>query len=217
MANGPGDRDRFTIVGTTGSGKTFAGMYHLSRRNYDVKPWIIYDSKNDELINSIESAQHISLTEKLPERPGVYIVHPVPGEEDLVDDHMMRIWAAENIGVYVDEGYMIGNKSKGFRALLTQGRSKRIPMIILSQRPVYMDRFVFTESQFFQVFRLQHADDITSTQKFIPKDITTRLPKYYSYWYDVSDDNLVVVSPSPDEAAILDTFDARIPRMRKVI
>lgn len=214
---GPGDRDRFTIVGTTGSGKTYAGMYHLSHRNYDVKPWIVYDFKNDELINNIESAHHISLTEKLPERPGVYIVHPVPGEEEIVDDHMMRIWAAENIGVYIDEGYMIGNKSKGFRSLLTQGRSKHIPMIILSQRPVYMDRFVFTESQYFQIFRLQHADDIASTQKFIPHDLSKRLPMYHSYWYDVAHDNLVVVSPSPDEDAILDTFDTRIPRMRKVI
>ena len=214
---GPGDRDRFTIVGTTGSGKTYAGIYHLSRRNYDQKPWLVYDFKNDELINNIPGAQHISMSEKLPERPGVYIVHPVPGEEDLVDEHMMRIWAQENIGVYIDEGYMIGKNSRGFRSLLTQGRSKHVPMVILSQRPVYMDRFVFTESQYFQIFRLQHADDITSTQKFIPHDLSERLPMFHSYWYDVSSDKLYRVAPVPDEDAILDTFDTRMPRMRKVI
>ena len=215
--NGPGDRDRFAIVGTTGSGKTYAGMYNLSHRNYDVKPWIIYDFKNDELINEIPGAQHISLTEKLPTRPGVYIVHPVPGEEELVDEHMMQIWAQENTGVYIDEGYMIPKNSRGFTSILTQGRSKHIPVITLSQRPVYMNRFVFTEAQYLQIFRLQHADDIATTQKFIPHDLSGRLPMYHSYWYDVANDKLVAVGPVPDSDAILDTFDTRMPRMRKVI
>lgn len=215
--NFPGDKDRLTIVGATGSGKTVAGCWHLSRRNYDQKPWVVYDFKYDELIGQIEGAHQISLTEKLPDKPGIYIVHPAPGDEPLVDEHMWSIWRKENVGVYIDEGYMIGANSKGFRALLTQGRSKHIPMIILSQRPVYMDRFVFSESQFFQVFRLQHSDDIANAQKFIPFDLSERLPIYSSYYYDVANNKLVVLSAVPDEMAILDTFDARIPKMRKVI
>lgn len=213
----PGDTDRLSIVGATGSGKTVAGMYHLSRRDLERKTWIVYDFKRDELINDIENAQHIELASKLPDRPGLYIVHPRPGEEDAVDEHMFRIWDQENIGVYVDEGYMIGQKSPGFRALLTQGRTKQIPMIVLSQRPVYMDRFVFSESQFFQVFRLQHDDDISSAQKFIPYDLSKRLPRYYSYYYDAVSDRLVVLTPVPDKDAILDTFDTKLHKLRKVI
>lgn len=213
----PGDKDRFTIVGATGSGKTIAGLWNLSRRNYDTKPWIIYDFKYEEAINAIEGAQHIGLTQPLPERPGIYIVHPRPGDEVDVDAHMVAIWERENIGVYIDEGYMIPKNSAGFRMLLTQGRSKHIPMIILSQRPVYMDRFVFSESQFFQVFRLQHSDDVQNAQKFIPHDISERLPPFNSYYYDVGNDKLVVLQAVPDSNAILDTFDTRIPKMRKVI
>jgi hypothetical protein len=215
--NFPGDQDRLTIVGATGSGKTQAGMYHLSRRPLQSQIWMVYDFKNEDLINEIEGAQHVSLDTKLPERPGLYVVHPRPGQEDMVDDHMYQIWSRENIGVYVDEGYMIGNRSNGFRALLTQGRSKHIPMIVLSQRPVYMDRFVFSESQFFQVFRLQHNDDITNAQKFIPYDLSERLPRYHSYYYDVVNDKLVVMSPVPDRDAILDTFSTKLHQMRKVI
>jgi hypothetical protein len=213
----PDDTQRITIVGATGSGKTFAGMYQLSRRDLYTQTWIVYDFKRDDLINEIEGAQHIRLDEKLPERPGVYVVHPVPGNEEYVNDHMFRVWERENIGVYVDEGYMIGNNSPAFRALLTQGRSKHIPMIVLSQRPVYMDRFVFSESEFFQVFRLQHEDDIRSAQKFIPYSLSTRLPPYYSYYYDVVDDRLVVLSPVPDRDAILDTFKTKLHQNRKVI
>lgn len=215
--NFPGDTDRLTIVGATGSGKTQAGMYHLSRRDLNSKVWIVYDFKRDDLINEVGDAQHMDLTSPLPERPGLYVVHPRPGNEDLVDEHMFRIWEREDIGVYVDEGYMIGNKSPGFRALLTQGRSKRIPMIVLSQRPVYMDRFVFSESQFFQIFRLQHDDDVSSAQKFIPYDLSKRLPRYHSYYYDVVSDKLVVLSPVPDRDAILDTFRTKLYQFRKVI
>jgi hypothetical protein len=213
----PGDKDRLTIVGATGSGKTYAAMYHLSQRNYNVKPWIVYDFKGEELIGSIQGAQYLDLSEPLPQRPGVYIVQPAPGDEEVVDVHMNLIWQAEDIGVFIDEGYMVGQRSIGFRRLLTQGRSKHIPMIINSQRPVYMDRFVFSESTFFQVFRLQHSDDVKTTEKFIPHNLSKRLQEFHSYFYSVRDDKIVVMRPGPDANAILDTFETRMPKMRKVI
>jgi hypothetical protein len=217
--NWPGDKDRFTIIGATGSGKTQAALYNLSRRNYDTKPWIIYDFKGEELISAIDGAVHMTMYEPLPKQPGIYVVHPVPGEEDIVEEHMTHIWEQGNTGVYIDEGYMLGQRNMGFRRLLTQGRSLRIPMIINSQRPVYMDRFVFSESQFFQVFRLQHSDDIKSAEKFIPFTLEElkKLPEFHSYYYDVKANEMVTLTPVPDADAILDTFDTRIPKMRRVI
>ena len=44
---------------------------------------------------------------------------------------MWEIWKRGGIGVYVDEGYMVGNNNPAFRAILTQGRSKEIPAIVL--------------------------------------------------------------------------------------
>lgn len=213
----PNDTQRITIIGATGSGKTVAGLWQLSLRNYDVKPWIIYDYKYEELIASIDGAQTLSLESPLPTRPGVYIVHPNPDDETEVENHMLRIWAQEDIGVFVDEGYMIGNRNKGFRRLLTQGRSKHVPMIILTQRPVWMDRFVFTESNFFQVFRLQDQDDLRAIQRFIPYDLSRRLPEYHSYYYDVSANKVTHLSNTPDPAAILDTFDTKLQPLKKVI
>ena len=214
----PNDRERMAIVGATGSGKTHAALWHLSLRDYNIKPWVIYDYKYDELINSIEGIQEISPYAEPPEKPGLYVVHPEPDtDDDAIESQMRAIWRQENTGVYVDEGYMIGNRNKAFRALLTQGRSKHIPMIILSQRPVWMDKFVFTESEFFQVFRLQNSQDINRMEEFIPFDISKRLPEFHSYYYDVKGNRLNVLRSVPDAAAILQTFNSRLSQMVKAV
>lgn len=212
----PGDNQRHSIVGATGSGKSQNAMWHLSHRNFHLMPWLIYDYKMEESINAIEGARHIGLDE-IPSKPGVYVVHPRPDQEEEVERQMWAIWERGNTGVYVDEGYMVGRNNPAFRAMLTQGRSKRIPMIVLSQRPVYMDRFVFTESEFFQVFRLQHRKDIENVQQFIPQKIDQRLPEYYSYYYDVGKNELVILKPVPDIETILGTFERRLRPQRKAI
>ena len=218
MAILPDDTQRLSVIGATGSGKTQAGLWHLSLRNYDSKPWIVYDFKNDGLIGEIEEmAFHSNLGSPVPERPGVYIIHALPGEEDAISEHMKRVWAAENVGVYIDEGYMIGNNNEGFRLILTQGRSKHIPMITLSQRPVWMDRFVFTESEFFQVFRLQNSGDVKKVEEYVPYDLSERLPRYHSYYYEAPENHLVKLRPVPDRDAILDTFYTKLRKLKKMI
>jgi hypothetical protein len=213
----PGDQDRIAIIGATGSGKTHAGMWHLSRRNYDVKPWIVYDFKMEEFINEIPGAYRLSVTDPIPTRPGIYIVQPNADQEDLVEIQMWKIWSTENTGVFIDEGYMLGNGNRGFRMLLTQGRSKHIPMIVLCQRPVWLDRFVFSESQFFQVFHLNSRKDLQTVEQYVPQDLSTPLPLRHSYYYDVRARSLVMLRSMPDKDAILDTFDLKLQKLRKVI
>lgn len=211
------DQQRTSIVGATGSGKTFAAVWQLSLKNYDQKPWIIYDFKYDEMINSITGIVHIAVDAPVPDRPGLYVVHPHPAEADLVEAQMWKIWERGNIGVFVDEGYMVGKNNQAFRALLTQGRSKHIPMIVLSQRPVWMDRFVFSESEFFQIFRLQHKKDVASVQEFIPFDLSKRLPEYHSYYYDVHADKMVVLGPVPKRTEIMKTFNLKMEKLNKKV
>lgn len=225
----PTDQQRIVILGATGSGKTNVGMWHLSNRDFLENPWVIYNFKNDELIDGVQGFQHIDVDAPPPERPGIYVVHPSPGEESEVDEQMLAIWKHENIGVFVDEGFMIPRNSRGFRSLLTQGRSKYIPMITCSQRPAWMDRFVFTESEFIQMFRLQDSDDIKAVCRFVPNPnrhlpppknkhpLEERLPEYWSFYYDVGKDRLMKLQPVPDPKAIVDTFDIKLRSLRKVI
>ena len=222
MNNLPDDTQRLSVIGATGSGKTQAGLWHLSERNIDTKPWVVYDFKNESLIADIETmAFTSSLSSPPPDRPGIYVVHALPDEEDAISEHMRRIWERGNIGVYVDEGYMVGNNNKGFRLLLTQGRSLHVPMIILSQRPVWMDRFVFTESEFIQVFRLQSIMDVKKVGEYVPgyQEELERHPlkKYHSYNYNGPENRLMRLGPVPDREAILDKFESKLWRLKKVV
>lgn len=216
----PNDSERLSIIGPTGSGKTVAAVWHLSMRNFDAKPWIVYNFKDDSNIDGIPHARHIGI-EEIPIRPGVYVVHPKPHETDEVENHMWEVWARQNMGVYVDEGYMVGNSNPAFRALLTQGRSRQIPIIVLSQRPVWMDRFVFSESEFFQVFNIRHKQDRKNVEEFVPHNLGKFLPPYHSYYYEVGANNgqgkLTVLKPVPPIDKLHAIFDQKLKRVRKVI
>ncbi len=215
----PDDTQRIAIIGATGSGKTNAGLWHLSRRNFDVKPWIIYDFKGDATINAIPGAVQISVDAEIPRYPGLYIVRPhlLDVDDGAVEAQMWAIWERQNVGVFVDEALVIGRNNRGYRTLLTQGRSLHVPMIICTQRPSWIDVFTFSEADFFQVFRLQSSDDIKSVEKYVPHDLDERLPKFHSYYYNVGDDKIDVFKPTPDSAAILDTFAVRMARLRRAV
>lgn len=213
----PGPTHKLAIVGRTGSGKTVAAVWHLSNADFDVRPWVILDYKNDELINRIERAEIIEYDE-LPSEPGIYILKVRPGEEDKVSDWFKRVWERENLGVLVDEGYMVDARDEWFNACLTQGRSKQISMIILSQRPVWLSRFVFSETDFFQVFDLTHSDDFKKVRQYVRDDERQQLDKplsnFHSFYYDVGRRRLETFGPVPEENRILETIDERLSLMQ---
>lgn len=214
----PNDSQRITIIGKTGSGKTQGGTWQLSKRSYDRKPWVILDLKYDELLGAIPMTREIGLHEKLPKHPGLYITHPTPAETEELDRFLWALWERENIGLYVDEGYMIPPRSASFQAILTQGRSKRIPVIMLTQRPAWVTRFAFSEADFIQLYQLTDQRDAKIVKQFMPLPIETTLPApYYSWWWDNSHNMKHILQPVPDRNTILDTFYDRLRQPRRVI
>lgn len=214
----PDDTQRHMILGTTGSGKTYRAMHQLSQRRFDLMPWVIYNFKSDENIDSIPYARHIELDE-IPIQPGVYIVHPRPDEGPEMEKQMWAIWDRGDTGVYIDEGLMVGRYNKAFRAILTQGRSKHVPVILLSQRPAWLDVFSYSESEFLEVFRLQGAKDRKKIGEYMPKtvDIEKTLPDFHSYYYDVSLNRAQVSPPCPSLPTIMAAFDRRLRDRKRTI
>lgn len=215
----PGMTDRLAIVGQTGSGKTRFGVWALSRMPFDKMPYIIVDYKRDDLIDGIDRAKEIDFGD-VPKHPGLYVIRPNPGDDDdAIEQWMLRIWERGNTGLYIDEGYMLPQKPKGaFTYILTQGRSKHIPVIALSQRPAWVSRFIFSEAGFFAVFRLQHTDDYQTVQKYIPKDkvdIMAELPDFHSTYYDAVKRVAFRLKPVPDDNAILSVFEDRLNPKRR--
>ena len=208
----PGNSDKLAVIGRNGSGKSVAAGFNFSLRNFDKMPWVIINSKGDELINKIAkiSGVHSVKLDYTPKKPGIYIYNPIPEvDDDKLEALMWRIWKRGRTGIWCDEGYMIPQGS-AFKALLTQGRSLKIPMIILMQRPVFMSKFVLTESNFFQVFDLSHKDDKDTLRKFMPYDVVETLPPYHSLWYDAPKRTLSTWKPVPDEKVILENIRRKI-------
>ncbi len=186
-------------------------MWCLAQRDFDEKPWIIVDFKVDPMIAEIPRIEEIGTQSKIPKHKGLYVVRPTINDIDdgEVSEMFFRIWNKENTGVFIDEGYMIPRLDRGLRTLLTQGRSKHIPMINLSQRPAFISPWLLSESEFKSVFYLEHPADIERINEYMPPVSPSALPDHHSYWYQRQGRELLRLKPCPGEQEILDMFDRR--------
>jgi hypothetical protein len=207
---------RHVVLGRTGSGKSQYGAWTLSCMNFDKMPWVVVDYKHDALFNSIERIRELEVGE-VPKHPGLYIVHPL-GErhKDAMENWLWKIHARGNTGLFFDEGYMLPDKG-ALQAVLTQGRSLRIPAIILSQRPVWMNRFCFSEANQITAFHLNDQRDQQTVQTFTPKGfVGERLPEYHSRLYDVDRDLVFTMLPVPEAGQIVESINARLLPTRRI-
>ena len=205
----PGDTDRISVCGHTGSGKTIFANWLLSHQPLDRKRWIVIDYKYDDFLNSINKTRELEVDARLPKHPGLYIVHPHPSQEDEVEALLWKIWENGNIGVYIDEAHMLPNKG-ALKSLLTQGRSKHIPMIVLTQRPAWTSRFVFSEANYYSVFQLVDPEDKKRVRAFINDDLAEPLPEFHSRYHDVRKNRTFLMKPVPPIETIRERIESRL-------
>lgn len=183
----PGAADRTVIIGPTGSGKTIGGAWVLSKQRFDKRPWVALDFKGEELWDRVGDPPMRPLAlGSMPAKRGFYRLSVLPGEDDALEDWLWKVWTKENIGLFVDEVSLMPRKS-AFKAILRQGRSKRIPVIACTQRPVDCDREVFSESQYRMLYGIEDRRDwdvIKGLFSGSQIDVTKPLPRFWSYWYD---------------------------------
>lgn len=202
----PSPDNRTAVIGSTGSGKTQFAVWLLSTRDWLVRPWIIIDYKRDRLINSI-GATVIDVRGPVPMRPGIYIVQPTPEiDDDAITSFLWKVWAQEYCGVYIDEGYMIGARNPALNALLTQGRSKMIEMIVLAQRPVWASKFVFSEANNFAILNLTVSDDRKYIANYLGGKVPELLPKYHAMWYQADNQKATILRPVPGQKELIGRF-----------
>lgn len=208
--------ERVIILGGTGSGKTTLAAWVLSYAPFDQMPYIAIDYKGDELLGQIPRLREIGMSEKIPEHPGLYVLRPLPSDKEAMENWLWKIWHQEFVGLYIDEAYLLPNKD-AIQNVLAQGRSKKIPVIAASQRPVTVPRSMFTEAQHVVVFRLNDRRDRKIVEEFTPEGmLEKRLPDYHSFWYSVNDHKANdptpyhVLSPVPKAEIIVERINERL-------
>jgi hypothetical protein len=187
----------------------------LSKAPFDQMPYIAIDYKGDDLLGQIERLREIGLHEKIPTKPGLYVIHPLPSDKDEVEDWLWKVWRKGETGLYIDEAYLLPDKD-AIQNILAQGRSLRIPVIAASQRPVNVPRSIFSEAAHIAVFRLNDRKDKQRVGEFTPPGmVENRLPDFHSWWYNVKRDATFRLKPVPMAEEIVDTINERLkPKVR---
>lgn len=213
----PSVSQRVTVVGRTGSGKTYKGAWLLSHAPFDRQPYVIVDYKGDDLLNGIERIREIGQHEPLPKQPGLYIVHPDIHDHETTEDWLWSVWKRGKTGLYFDEAYMLPNsgytRRGALQAILTQGRSKHIPVISLVQRPSQISLFVMSEADFFSVFHLPRVQDRKTMSDLLGGHAVmehSEENEFHSKWFDVGKHQMFSMKPVPDGDAISDAINARL-------
>jgi hypothetical protein len=211
--NLPGAADRTAVIGATGTGKTVLGAWLLSKQRFDKRPWVAIDFKNEELWEMVGSPPIRNLkVGQMPGKRGLYRMNVVPGQDDALEEWLWKVWKHENIGLFVDEVSLMPQKD-AFKAILRQGRSKRIPVIACSQRPVDVDREVWSEANYISVMRLDDIRDYKIIKGFTrDAPIDKPLPEYWSHWYDKKNFTCLELRPVPKPAIIAETLRDIAPR-----
>lgn len=221
----PTNTEHVAVIGRNGTGKSQAGAWVLSQRDLANSRNVVIDYKGEELFSELRNITEIGSNE-LPKQNGLYIIRADPEDDDEMRDWMRRLRREGNCGLFVDEGYMIPGEKRGpFQALLTQGRSLRIPIITLTQRPVEINRFVFSEAAHIQLFDLNDERDWDTVKMFTPKGFSEfippqfgnvkRLPDFHSRWYNKKANQVFVLRPVPSAEEIIDRIDGQLkPKQR---
>lgn len=208
--------ERGLLIGQTGSGKSQNAIFQL--RNAKVWPIIIFDTKiedaffgvpdDSESLEVIESLSDFEKHSKLPRNkmPDFTLVRP--GIDEMQDFELLDAYsgiAYHKFGpvfLYYDELYNWHNNGRAgnnMLALLTRGRSKGKTWLGSTQRPCFISRFCFTESQKFYVHLLSDVRDKKTVENGIPN--YSRLgnpPKYHFYHYEVGHhDAPQLIAPVP--------------------
>ncbi len=122
----------------------------------------------------------------------------------------------------LDEGFMLPHRPpyRALNAIYTQGRSKNIPVITLSQRPSWLSRFAYSEADHIVYMRLNDRRDRKTISEFTPDtklwNLDLHQPKYHAKWYDVGQDESFQLLPAPSPDDILQTFEDRLRPRKKV-
>lgn len=163
---------RIAIAGKTGSGKSTLARRYLAQSGYH---WLIFNPKASKVFDPLRPKKLNTITESavyksLEKEPFTSLQFPPRWDHKAQDELLLRVQERfEGFGVCIDELYHIHNQGiagPGLTGLLTRGRELRQSFLGLTQRPMFVAKFVFSEADAIIEFELRYEDDLKRMREY---------------------------------------------------
>lgn len=188
-------RDRITIVGATGTGKTTLAekILAIMMRGYPGARTYVLDSKQsgEDFTNLPGKIHSTEAPDALARAGGVQVWRPNRTPQKEYDVWLGRILDARKPAiVFIDELFAIGGTGgrtfpESYSHLMRQGRALDICVISLTQEAAYIPRTTFGQTTHIIRFGLLNAYDGREIDKILgrPKDQWGVNPPRYAFYY----------------------------------
>lgn len=198
--------ERAIIAGRTGSGKTVLGNWLIKR---SPQKWVIFNPKHTAGYNDLPHVEILDgfnakkIDAAIPKSRYI-LLNFKPAESDPRFMDACVAWLHDqydNIGLCADELYTLhdsGRPLPGLTGWLTRGRERKQSFAGLTQRPVWISRFCFSEADYIGGMSLQLASDRKAMMQNTGRaEYLKKLDPHYWLWYRVSADGLDLYGPVP--------------------
>lgn len=197
---------RAIVAGRTGSGKTVLANWLIKR---SPQRWIIFNPKHTAGYDALPDVEVLDgFNAKKLERAifnARFVLLNFKAEESeprFMDACVGWIHNQyDNLGLCADELYTLhdsGRPLPGLTGWLTRGRERRQSFVGLTQRPVWISRFCFSESDYIGGMALQLASDRKAMMQNAGRaEFLKKLDPHQWLWYTVATDSLGLYGPVP--------------------
>lgn len=208
--------ERWAIIGKSGSGKSVFARWIDYQYYASHWPIVIVDPKKRyvDAANGDEwatSPGETTIAKPWQIRDGVFnpdarvqLYTPTfPALKDPVLDRLFfSLLERGGVVLHIEDMTQVANENNspmGLAALMTDGRTAEVPLLLLAQRPVGIPRNMIDQAENFVFFRMPDIDDRTRAAKILGDKRVERiiLPKRYFWYLHEGDDYPTKYSPLP--------------------
>ena len=198
--------ERACIAGRSGSGKSTLARWLLTR---SPGHWLILNPKCTKSYDNLPDAVTLrsidfgKLERSLREHRFT-VLNPTANQSspENLDDFVAYLHSRyEHLGLCVDEMYTMhkaGQAGSGLIGWLTRGRELKQSFLGLTQRPAWVSKFLFSESNFVATMSLNLAEDRKRMYEITGQsEMLGKLPPREWLWYDSERDTMRKFGPVP--------------------